>query len=168
MDPIVFGRYPRSMRRLVKDRLPTFNATESSELRGSFDFVGINYYTAFFAIDTSDEPYTTNLRYTSDYRANLTYGKCKINEYIVPVTCTIQNPFLIDIILLFVIVGRDGNLIGVQAGSSWLHIYPVGIWKLLTYIRLKYNNPLIYVTENGNKFIIINLIVAKMVNMLYF
>ena len=37
-----------------------------------------------------------------------------------------------------------------QAGSDWLYIYPRGIRELLLYIKRKYNNPLIFITENGN------------------
>ncbi|CBI24822.3 unnamed protein product, partial [Vitis vinifera] len=34
-------------------------------------------------------------------------------------------------------------------GSSWLSVYPSGIQSLLLYVKRKYNNPLIYITENG-------------------
>ncbi|XP_040994447.1 beta-glucosidase 11-like isoform X3 [Juglans microcarpa x Juglans regia] len=36
-----------------------------------------------------------------------------------------------------------------QAASEWLHLYPRGIRDLLLYIKQKYHNPLIYITENG-------------------
>jgi beta-glucosidase/6-phospho-beta-glucosidase/beta-galactosidase len=37
----------------------------------------------------------------------------------------------------------------VQAASEWLFIVPWGLHKSLNYIAKKYNNPAIYVTENG-------------------
>lgn len=36
-----------------------------------------------------------------------------------------------------------------QAASEWLFIVPWGLRKVLNYIAKKYNNPAIYVTENG-------------------
>ena len=36
-----------------------------------------------------------------------------------------------------------------QAGSDWLYIYPRGIQDILEYTNEKYNNPIIYITENG-------------------
>lgn len=36
-----------------------------------------------------------------------------------------------------------------QAATSWLIVYPKGIWNLLMYVKNKYGNPLIYITENG-------------------
>ncbi|GER41777.1 beta-glucosidase [Striga asiatica] len=37
----------------------------------------------------------------------------------------------------------------VKAGSEWLYIVPIGIYDLLTYAKRKYNDPAIYITENG-------------------
>ncbi|KAI4383679.1 hypothetical protein MLD38_009487 [Melastoma candidum] len=36
-----------------------------------------------------------------------------------------------------------------QAASSWLYIYPVGIYELLRYVKSEFDVPLIYITENG-------------------
>ncbi|MED6143237.1 hypothetical protein PIB30_004325 [Stylosanthes scabra] len=36
-----------------------------------------------------------------------------------------------------------------QAYSKWLFVYPQGILELLLYTKAKYNNPIIYITENG-------------------
>ncbi|KAF2319377.1 hypothetical protein GH714_015314 [Hevea brasiliensis] len=43
----------------------------------------------------------------------------------------------------------DGNLIGPQAYSPWFYIFPKGIRRLLKYIKDTYDNPVIYITENG-------------------
>jgi beta-glucosidase len=34
--------------------------------------------------------------------------------------------------------------------SSWIYMYPQGFRKLLLYIKEKYGNPPVYITENGN------------------
>ncbi|CAI9776933.1 unnamed protein product [Fraxinus pennsylvanica] len=44
---------------------------------------------------------------------------------------------------------RKKVLIGPQAGSDWLHIVPWGIQKLMEFMKEKYSNPVIYITENG-------------------
>ncbi|KAI5083200.1 hypothetical protein GOP47_0002943 [Adiantum capillus-veneris] len=49
LTPSVFGDYPASMRVLVGDRLPSFTFAESSLLKGSLDFIGINYYSTYYA-----------------------------------------------------------------------------------------------------------------------
>lgn len=49
MDPITYGDYPQTMRSLVGSRLPKFSREQSSMLKGSFDFLGLNYYTSSYA-----------------------------------------------------------------------------------------------------------------------
>ncbi|KAK9273160.1 hypothetical protein L1049_017967 [Liquidambar formosana] len=44
---------------------------------------------------------------------------------------------------------RNGVPIGAKAASDWLYVYPRGIQDLLLYTKRKYNNPTIYITENG-------------------
>lgn len=52
LEPIVYGKYPTEMVNHVKDgRLPTFTPEESSMLKGSYDFVGVNYYSSFYVKD---------------------------------------------------------------------------------------------------------------------
>lgn len=44
----------------------------------------------------------------------------------------------------------DGNVIGEQAqGQADIYVHPTGLMKLLLYIKEKYNDPELYVTENG-------------------
>nr|POE95690.1 beta-glucosidase 4 [Quercus suber] len=44
---------------------------------------------------------------------------------------------------------EGGEKIGEKAASEWLYVVPWGIRKVLNYIAQRYNNPPIYVTENG-------------------
>ncbi|CAN1344095.1 Beta-glucosidase 24 [Linum perenne] len=124
LEPITRGDYPQSMKTLVGDRLPTFTADESKQLKGSIDFLGLNYYTAFYAADLPASPNVPKL-------------------YNHMVLCLINT------------VDRNGLPIGPPTAASWLSIYPKGIRELILYIRDNYNNPLIFITENG-KYLLMN------------
>ncbi|XP_058089307.1 beta-glucosidase 12-like [Magnolia sinica] len=67
LEPIVFGDYPFNMRAIVRERLPTFTEEDSRMIKGSFDFIGFNYYYANYAksvtLKNDDEPTS----YTQDY-----------------------------------------------------------------------------------------------------
>ncbi|MCO5578790.1 hypothetical protein L7F22_032636 [Adiantum nelumboides] len=43
----------------------------------------------------------------------------------------------------------DGKPIGERAASEWLYIVPWGLKKELLWLSQRYNNPIIYITENG-------------------
>ncbi|ESW22399.1 hypothetical protein PHAVU_005G150600 [Phaseolus vulgaris] len=117
MGPLTSGKYPQSMQSLVGKRLPKFSKHEIKLVNGSFDFIGLNYYTSNYV---ANAPKLVNVKpnYATDPSANLT-------------------------------TERNGIPIGPQAASSWLYVYPRGIRELLLYTKEKYNNPLIYITENG-------------------
>lgn len=65
LGPVVYGEYPKSMRTLVGKRLPKFTEEESDLLKGSFDFLGLNYYASSYAKDASDIK-SANLSYSTD------------------------------------------------------------------------------------------------------
>ncbi|KAB1199984.1 Beta-glucosidase 12 [Morella rubra] len=71
LDPLTFGDYPHSMRSLVGKRLPKFTKEQSKTVKGSFDFIGLNYYTAFYAAD-APQLNAGNKSYLTDSLANLT------------------------------------------------------------------------------------------------
>ncbi|XP_022888456.1 beta-glucosidase-like isoform X1 [Olea europaea var. sylvestris] len=54
--PVVTGDYPPVMRRLVGDRLPTFTPEQANLVKGSYDFLGINYYTTQYATNSPKTP----------------------------------------------------------------------------------------------------------------
>ncbi|KAL0720531.1 hypothetical protein Bca4012_035130 [Brassica carinata] len=93
MEPLVTGKYPLDMVNNVGGRLPTFSEQQSKMLKGSYDFIGINYYSSSYA---KDAPCSTE-----------------------------------------------------QAASDWLLIYPKGIRGLVLYVKYKFKDPVIYITENG-------------------
>jgi beta-glucosidase len=117
MDPLTNGDYPESMKSLVGDRLPKFSKEQSKMLMGSFDFLGLNYYTSYYA---AHAPHFKN-----------------------------ANPSYLTDSLADLMTERNGIPIGPKAASDWLFIYPNGIRELLLYTKRKYNNPIIYITENG-------------------
>ncbi|XP_072093532.1 beta-glucosidase 12 isoform X1 [Arachis hypogaea] len=117
MEPLTTGEYPSSMRSLVGSRLPKFSIHQSNLVRGSFDFIGLNYYTANYATD-APQLRDANPSFMTDFLVNLT-------------------------------TKRNGKPIGPKAFSNWLFVYPQGILELLLYTKAKYNNPMIYITENG-------------------
>ncbi|KAL0407545.1 UNVERIFIED_CONTAM: Beta-glucosidase 12 [Sesamum latifolium] len=115
MEPLTRGTYPESMRVRVRDRLPKFTEEEISMTKGSFDFIGFNYYGAMYAFNKP----TSSFSYTTDSEIDITGRK-------------------------------NGKPIGEQArNSSRIYIYPQGLGKILRHIKEKYNDPLIYITENG-------------------
>ncbi|XP_059429574.1 beta-glucosidase 12-like [Corylus avellana] len=71
MDPLTHGDYPHSMQSLVGKRLPKFSKKQLKLVKGSFDFIGINYYTANYAANTPHHN-SGNASWLTDFRANLT------------------------------------------------------------------------------------------------
>ncbi|KAL5130112.1 Beta-glucosidase 24 [Glycine soja] len=119
MDPLTKGEYPKTMRSMLGNRLPEFSKEEARQLKGSFDFLGLNYYSSFYA---AHAPHQRGAR------------------------PTLQTDALVN-----VTNHHDGKPLGPMAASNWLCIYPRGFRQLLLFIKKQYNNPLIYITENGNR-----------------
>ncbi|XP_009795602.1 beta-glucosidase 12-like [Nicotiana sylvestris] len=62
MDPLVYGKYPSIMRTIVGERLPNFTREQAKMVKGSFDFIGLNYYTSNYAAHL---PPTNNINVSS-------------------------------------------------------------------------------------------------------
>jgi beta-glucosidase/6-phospho-beta-glucosidase/beta-galactosidase len=69
MDPLTKGDYPLSMRTLVGNRLPRFTKEQSKAIYGSFDFIGLNYYTARYVQNTKHSN-NGNKSYSTDSQTN--------------------------------------------------------------------------------------------------
>ncbi|KAF7824060.1 beta-glucosidase 12-like [Senna tora] len=145
MEPLTKGEYPKNMQSLVGSRLPKFSKQQSKLLmNASFDFIGINYYTSYFA---AHAPHLHNLSskptYSTDSLVNLTIERNGIPIGPRVLISDSENHIFVTLFIFKCL------FIYTQAASSWLSAYPRGIRQLLLYIKRKYNNPLIYVTENG-------------------
>lgn len=73
MNPLTYGDYPENMRRLVGSRLPKFTAEEAEMVKGSFDFLGLNYYTSTYALNKiTSVGNNLNPRYSTDSQVTQT------------------------------------------------------------------------------------------------
>ncbi|KAG0607786.1 hypothetical protein M758_8G054600 [Ceratodon purpureus] len=130
MDPLVYGHYPAIMRNDLHDRLPTFSEDEAKAMKGSFDFIGLNHYTSHYAKNDPDGPEFSKFGVElHDARAASIYAKngVPIGPQVYSQTSAFES----------------------YAGSPWLQIVPWGMGKVLERFKVMYNNPLIYITENG-------------------
>ncbi|KAK2991152.1 hypothetical protein RJ640_024694, partial [Escallonia rubra] len=99
------------MKDFIGSRLPAFTDEESQMVKGSYDFIALNYYTAAYVRDApeaADGP-----------------------------------PSVVTDPRIAYEIERDGG------GSSWIRVYPAGIQEFLVYVKNKYDNPVIYISENG-------------------
>ncbi|KAI5431975.1 hypothetical protein KIW84_035928 [Lathyrus oleraceus] len=117
LDPVFYGDYPTIMKEYVGNRLPKFTKKEKYMLKGSTDFVGINYYTSRFARHESNR---TKIMYDN-------YDALVVSEA----------------------SNIDGKILGYKDQYGWNNVYPEGLYNFLVYIKEKYKNPKIYITENG-------------------
>ncbi|PTB87485.1 hypothetical protein C9925_01735, partial [cyanobacterium G8-9] len=119
LGPLFNGEYPTSLKYLVKDRLPTFIDEEKEMIKGSVDFIGLNYYTSNYVRGipiTSDPPST----YAKDWFAEIVM----FNSAGVSIGPTVD-------------------------GAVFIRVFPDGLRQVLVYCAKKYNVPKLIVTENG-------------------
>ncbi|XP_055962124.1 hydroxyisourate hydrolase-like isoform X3 [Mercurialis annua] len=71
MNPLLFGDYPDTVKRNAGLRLPAFTNYESELVKGSFDFVGVNYYYTLTVKDNSDALKSEHRDFTADIAAEM-------------------------------------------------------------------------------------------------
>ncbi|KAK7363725.1 hypothetical protein VNO77_05877 [Canavalia gladiata] len=119
LDPIILGKYPTEMENVLGSLLPKFSSNEKQKLKKGLDFIGINYYTASYVQDCI---YSTC---KSGFGISRTEGSyMKSGE-------------------------KNGVPIGEPSPFSWFNIYPEGMEKTITYVKDRYNNTPMFITENG-------------------
>ncbi|MED6130941.1 hypothetical protein PIB30_005597 [Stylosanthes scabra] len=71
LNPFIFGEYPETMKKIVGSRLPSFTQKESNLVKGSMDFLGINFY---YSVSVKNDNQTVRMDhrdYISDMAAEL-------------------------------------------------------------------------------------------------
>ncbi|KAI5605495.1 hypothetical protein BDE02_01G356100 [Populus trichocarpa] len=117
-DAVVFGDYPAEMRLYLGSALPTFSPEETSYVKGSLDFIGMNFYTSLYAKDCI-------------HSACISGGDRPIRGFV------------------YTTGERDGEPIGGRCGNPRFFVVPEGMEKIVNYMKERYNNMPMFVTENG-------------------
>ncbi|XP_065877280.1 beta-glucosidase 46-like isoform X2 [Euphorbia lathyris] len=119
LDPIIFGKYPREMVEILGSTLPEFSNNDQEKLKNGLDFIGINHYTSFYVQDCM-------------------YSSCKIGRGSSETEGFCRQT-----------QQRNGVPIGQPTDSDILYVYPDGMEKMVTYVKDRYKNVPMIITENG-------------------
>ncbi|KAG6481117.1 hypothetical protein ZIOFF_057709 [Zingiber officinale] len=154
MDPLTQGDYPFIMKSLVGDRLPEFTHEQSELAKDSYDFIGLNYYTASYVYGVPLSRVVNQSYMTDSFTSETTVCNG------VPI-----GPVVTFHTMLVILLGWNSLVTRLfnatqkkifnlhdnftKAASSWPYVYPKGLRDLLLYTKAKYNNPVIYITENA-------------------
>ncbi|CAI0468218.1 unnamed protein product [Linum tenue] len=74
-DPIVLGRYPEEMSRVLGSTLPEFSSKDMEKLKQGLDFLGINHYTSYYIKDCIYSACEPGLGTTSGNKIKTGYGE---------------------------------------------------------------------------------------------
>ncbi|CAI9756588.1 unnamed protein product [Fraxinus pennsylvanica] len=119
LDPVILGKYPREMKDILGSALPEFSKNDLSKLQSSLDFIGLNYYAAFYVQDCM-------------------FSTCT------PIPGTSRTEGFIR-----QTTKKDGIPLGEPTGMPYFNAYPQGLEKTVTYLKERFNNTPIIITENG-------------------
>ncbi|CAH9119373.1 unnamed protein product [Cuscuta europaea] len=122
LDPLIYGRYPKEMKEILGSDLPEFSSSDLESLQDAagLDFIGINHYTTYYIQDCLS-------------------SKCDSND---PGNYKVEG-------FVSTTLSKNGTTIGEETGLYYLLVYPDGMEKVIMYVRDRYPNIPIYVTENG-------------------
>lgn len=75
LSPIAFGDYPELMKKIAGTRLPSFTKSQSELIKGSFNFISINYYSSAYISDNSNNSKAGIQGYQADMAAIMRANK---------------------------------------------------------------------------------------------
>ncbi|KAK1280007.1 Beta-glucosidase 47 [Acorus gramineus] len=119
LDPIIFGKYPVEMQEILGSTLPTFSRNHQMDLQNGLDFIGINHYTTLYVKD------------------------CMFSSCGNGMGCSRTEGFACQ-------TGQKNKVpIGEPTVMEWYYVTPQGMEDMVMYLKERYNNKPIFVTENG-------------------
>ncbi|KAJ1437497.1 glycoside hydrolase superfamily [Ochromonadaceae sp. CCMP2298] len=113
LDPIFLGHYPPAMVQNVGDRLPVFTAAQRLLLLNSCDFLGLNHYSS-------------------------KYYSAPTQEQLEEVRAKGEEGWEFDAHAVASSTDSEGQLIGPQGESAWLHTVPWGFHAVIMYVHDRY------------------------------
>ncbi|KAJ9171825.1 hypothetical protein P3X46_015137 [Hevea brasiliensis] len=72
-NPVVFGDYPETVKKNAGLRLPAFTIQESKQVKGSFDYLGVNHYVSIQFKDNSASLNSEHRDYRADMAAEMIF-----------------------------------------------------------------------------------------------
>ncbi|XP_061347854.1 beta-glucosidase 47-like [Gastrolobium bilobum] len=119
LDPIILGKYPSEMHEILGPELLAFSRYDLEKLKTGLDFIGVNHYTSAYVKDCIFSACEPGR------------GSSRTEGF------ALTSPQM------------NGVSIGEQTALDWLYIHPQGMEKIVTYIKHRYNNIPMFITENG-------------------
>nr|KJB16854.1 hypothetical protein B456_002G250800 [Gossypium raimondii] len=74
LHPLVYGKYPRTMQKIVRERLPKFTKSEVEKVKNSFDVLCLNHYTSYYIYEPHQPPSNVT-GYQQDWNAGFAYER---------------------------------------------------------------------------------------------
>ncbi|MED6147094.1 glycosyl hydrolase 1 [Stylosanthes scabra] len=108
------------MHEILGPDLPSFSRNEMQKLqRSGLDFIGVNHYTSYYVKDCMFSACEPGK------------GSSRTEGF------ALSSPQI------------NGFSIGQPTELDWLYVHPEGMEKIVTYIKNRYNNTPMFITENG-------------------
>ena len=153
-DPLVFGKYPDSMIQLVGDRLPKFTEEQRKRLVGSYDYFAFNHYSTKYYYDPARPLRVGEKRVVTPTSSNATDTSSSKNKNKRSLfDASGSTGWAADQLNKESKYDMNGQLIGPQAASAWLHVVPWGFHRVIMWNHFRYTvdgkHPVMYITENG-------------------
>ncbi|KEH36808.1 glycoside hydrolase family 1 protein [Medicago truncatula] len=119
LDPIILGKYPAEMHEILGPDLLVFSKYDKEKFKNGLDFIGINHYTSYYVKDC--------------IFSACEQGKGSSKTEGFALTSAQMND----------------KSIGEPTALAWFYVHPQGMENIVTYIKDRYNNIPMFITENG-------------------